>query len=435
MPAQKISNLKQQSSTITIEEKGDATKNGRTLILRGSTMPLMGAAWATEQNIQTTWYPGNSDDATQQVLGSRELPSTWSGEWHRTMMGDDRAEYTDESNQTTFIVNPMTMREIFDSFLRGGSLLVVTWRVEGQVANGQIYSSGQDLLSDNVQDENWSIIRAGRIKSMQTPIMSHTDIQWSIQFDWNGRGGTVARTVNTESEPNLHEDTQELLRKVNKFVLDTEAKKRKISTATTSLTLGKIEAYGAKPAAAFLELRSKMQLQINDFKRATGVARRLASQPQSLLASGATFARATANIMAKAHDDITRIPTELLTSKATPIATARAHRQVNTSLDEAIQIARESRSVRDKLAKDSQSASLGDKIPRKNGRNSGASVIATHVCREGDTPTSISIKYFKSPDHAVDILQANKLPWHLTQLQIGKILIIPSSRNQQGATE
>lgn len=50
---------------------------------------------------------------------------------------------------------------------------------------------------------------------------------------------------------------------------------------------------------------------------------------------------------------------------------------------------------------------------------------AIHVTIEGDTPMGLSIRYYETPDHAVDILNANGLPWSQVTFEKGSILIIP----------
>ena len=114
-------------SEIAIEEL-TATEVGllpRKLVLRGPSLPFMGAEWATEQNVKTTFYTGNRE-GTQQVLGPREVPSTWQGEWRRTMLGHDPAAYFDEFGANNAIVSPHILREIVDSILIGGAKLRVT---------------------------------------------------------------------------------------------------------------------------------------------------------------------------------------------------------------------------------------------------------------------------------------------------------------------
>jgi nucleoid-associated protein YgaU len=60
-------------------------------------------------------------------------------------------------------------------------------------------------------------------------------------------------------------------------------------------------------------------------------------------------------------------------------------------------------------------------------------VIAAYIIKAGDTPESISQHFYKTPDHAVDILRANKLSWYTATLTAGHILIIPALATQSAS--
>ena len=85
-------------SSLTIEELGPAGPDfqPRKIVLIGPALPFQGAEWGFENQIVTTWYPGNGQEATQQNLGPREMPSAWEGEWKRTLMGKSPSIFIDE---------------------------------------------------------------------------------------------------------------------------------------------------------------------------------------------------------------------------------------------------------------------------------------------------------------------------------------------------
>src|ERR1700722_19815557 len=66
----------------------------------------MGAEWAMKVSAVTTWYPGNPDEATQQVLGPQELPSRWNGDWRRTMIGTSPGGYIAEGGTALQLLAP-----------------------------------------------------------------------------------------------------------------------------------------------------------------------------------------------------------------------------------------------------------------------------------------------------------------------------------------
>src|SRR5208283_5301007 len=75
------------------------------------------------------WYPGNGDEATQQVLGPQELPSRWNGEWNRTRLGRQPALYSDETGSQITMVDPTDLRDVIESITRAGRRLRVVWGV------------------------------------------------------------------------------------------------------------------------------------------------------------------------------------------------------------------------------------------------------------------------------------------------------------------
>jgi hypothetical protein len=58
-------------------------------------------------------------------------------------------------------------------------------------------------------------------------------------------------------------------------------------------------------------------------------------------------------------------------------------------------------------------------------------LLAIYMTKDGDTPQRISQKFYKTPDHGLDILQANRLPWHQATFNKGQALIIPRLRSAQ----
>ncbi len=120
-------------SSLTIEETASAGAGfqPRKITLLGPALPFMGAEWGFENNVQTTWYPGNAIEATQQNLGPREMPSNWEGEWKRTLMGRLPTRYVDESGQEHKIVSPHVLREVFEDVARAARQGRPQLRIQG----------------------------------------------------------------------------------------------------------------------------------------------------------------------------------------------------------------------------------------------------------------------------------------------------------------
>ena len=112
------------SSILTIEElDSNGAAQLRVVTLVGPSLPFMGASWEGENELVTTWYPGNPDEGTQQNLGPKEMPSAWQGDWRRTMMGSCPTPCTDQQGNVTSVVDPSILRDTLESIFRAGRRL------------------------------------------------------------------------------------------------------------------------------------------------------------------------------------------------------------------------------------------------------------------------------------------------------------------------
>jgi hypothetical protein len=135
-----LDQLASVGSSITIEETVTTTPGGkpRRVVLVGAGLPFMGQAdWGGESKIITTWYPGNGVEGSQQNLGGTLMPSTWSGEWKRTLMGRSPSVFTDETGTRRALVDPHELWLALDDIRKGGARLRVTWAASSSVAEAR----------------------------------------------------------------------------------------------------------------------------------------------------------------------------------------------------------------------------------------------------------------------------------------------------------
>jgi hypothetical protein len=162
-------------SSISIEELEPTTPGGRPrkLILVGPALPLQGGIdWAGDTKLVTTWYPGNGVEASQQVLGAVEMPSQWSGEWRRAMMGRAPTTYYDETGTRRGIIDPMDLWSVLDDFRISAARLRVTWSIRGRELVGT-----REVGSDRPVD--FQVVREGRLKMLKVQPLTETEIPWS----------------------------------------------------------------------------------------------------------------------------------------------------------------------------------------------------------------------------------------------------------------
>lgn len=404
------------------------TTTGRSVVLRGSALPFMGAEWGFEQTMTTTWYPGNAAEATQQVLGPRELPSTWEGEWKRTLLGRTPVLYLDDQGDEQRLVEPHLVRQVLEDIGRRGHRLRVTWAVSGTTQTGP--------TSDfhTIHNEDVKITREGRIKSFRTPIDRHTDIRWTIEFHWAGRGtkGQKAVSVREDTDAStIANGISSSIGAMSAAVDDAIVKKTNtlVPRSATRLTLGQLESFAAFPSTLVNRTLRSLQFIESQFKRAGEVALRAARQPAEILNAVSNFAvntRAQANNFTDAAG---RVPVELKSSKTRADSVLNAGKFFDKGEQAAQQVARKAQEVLGKILLPISTVGNQGLVRGNSGTQAArpGDLIAVYVTREGDTPTSISIKFYGTADKAADLLKANKLAPYTPAFRKGQILAVPSA--------
>src|SRR5262245_32022572 len=113
------------ASSVTLTELRGGAVPGREIELRGPSLPFQEAAWEGEQRLKTV-YPAGNPEATQHVLGPRELPSQWEGMWRLTQMIGAPAVFRNVGSET-LVTHPADLRDLVENFRVEGTLLRVTW--------------------------------------------------------------------------------------------------------------------------------------------------------------------------------------------------------------------------------------------------------------------------------------------------------------------
>lgn len=437
------------SSSITIEETtGINGAEPRQIVLTGAALPFMGAEWAFENQVITTWYPGNPVEATQQNLGPRELPSTWQGDWRRTMLSRTPAQYLDGNGTLHTIIEPFALKDALETIGRSGIRLRVTWSVTATTAVGRVLGFG-----GVVRDDQPKIVREGLIKSARFPHTRHTDIQWTVEFHWASRGGTADRVVSTRQD-------DDLLQASNSMQASAAAMANAVDSAKslgTKFTLGKLEQLLGAPFRALNEFSQKIQQGVSRIRQLGMIATRAIKPPDlsaagravgsvnrafSNLAGGNSQPRDVTKSMANearillaasnAHQNAAgRLPAEVSTTRQTAAAVLRSTVYFANVSDHSILVARQAQALIERLRQPNfQRGNSGIISARESQTTRAGDLLAVHIVKDGDTPQRLSVLYYKNADHAADILSANKLPLHQTDLRVGSPIIIPVLANR-----
>lgn len=187
------------ASALTIEQ---LSGERRLLRLVGRALPYRPFNLKTGQRVQTTWLPG-SPRASVTVLGPTEDPSSISGYWKDKYLGEQTGvqAYGDSTLANPFIVDGsavVTVRQavdVVDALVREGQIVEVTWDM--QTRHGYLTEF----------DKNWHNIH---------------DLEWSMKFEWVGRGEPVVPSVFTQevSISNVSSTIKSTVDDINAFALE-----------------------------------------------------------------------------------------------------------------------------------------------------------------------------------------------------------------------
>jgi hypothetical protein len=127
------------------------------------------------------------------------------------------------------------------------------------------------------------------------------------------------------------------------------------------------------------------------------------------------------------HDRMSRRPAESQSLSQNLADMTRTAAYFNSTVREQIQVSREAQAL--SLSQQRQVALMGARGEIVAGTATNATttrtVIGVHICRQGDTSFSVSMKYYGTPDNAASMLRANKLSATLVRLPVGRPLVIP----------
>lgn len=414
------------STTITIEEltPSGAGLKPRVLTLRGTSLPFQGASWSSLLKVTTTWYPGNGDQATQQVIGPQDPPSHWDGEWRRTLLSREPTGYIDESGELHELVEPFDIRRVFEDIQRKGALLRVTMETRGTTLAG-------DPADRDQRPVNARLVREGRCTSFDTPIARHTDVKWSMAWDWVGRGIKRQPASGARKDPDLAEASADVEAAVDQMKAIVEGQIARsdalVRGSANRFTLGRLESVATQVVNAANQCHRRMLFYVGKFKQVARISQKLVRTPLAVANSTIDFARNTMYVANQYIAEQGRVPPEVASLKGSVADLLRAARYRQRTADAAARTARAAWELDARLRRILATASLrGTLSVRDSATTRAGTILAIRVCKQGDTPQNVSQRYYGTPDHGVDVLRSNRLPWMTPSFYSGQVIVIPS---------
>jgi hypothetical protein len=405
------------ASTVTILDLKGSGGVGRKLQLRGAGMPFRPAGWKGGNNIQTTWYPGNGEEATQQVLGPRELPSVWSGEWRYTWLSRTPAKFAEQGDISSGVdvSSPETLKQLFESLIRGGMRLRVIWEQSG-----------------SRPEMNAKIVREGRAKDWEFNYERAQDLAWSVTWEWQSRGRGKQAPVQTRDES--LETKLALYRSKAESIIALQIKDiksgRTAKQIPDQLTLGQLESLAQAPSAIINQVQQRTRSLIAGAQKVVDLINTIGDAPFSI--SNATLQLVAETVQAGNQfvDSFNRTPSELLSTKTAARDIIRAFRDFNRTTESVREFVATSSEVDLALRRVTTQVALQGAQSARATSNAN-DIITIHIAKEGETPTTLSLKYYGSPDNALDILRANNLPWFQSGFRFGDPIVIPNLSSQR----
>lgn len=306
------------------------------------------------------------------------------------------------------------LRDIKES----GSLLRVTW-------------------ATSVDGEDVSIVREGRLETLKWSVETIHDIGWEFMFTWVGTAGSDGRRVASTRDDNSS-DTVALTASLNQLVdvlvgLNVAiGNKFKVPTAS-SFSLGQLEALAKVPLALVSGFLADAQSMVAKVTRIGDIIATTGNEPFAIANMFVEFARATVVQSNAAIDKLTATPPDLMSSKSTALDMLRAAKVFGRSVVEQQRLAGTASDLEHK-ARLQVSNNPGGPVPTYAAGSpfKGSGILAVYEVRAGDTPLSISMWFYQSPDYVLAILKANHLPWGTVNLTTGQVLIIPELPSKKG---
>jgi hypothetical protein len=403
------------ASTMMIEElSADGQSVNRSVTLQGSTLPVAGAKWGFENRLKTTWYPGNQDEATQQTMGRQEAPSAWSGTWSSTMMArDGGAQLSDAASGSQGVVDPFALWSFLELILSSGRRLRVTWSLDQQAS----------ASSANATTVAWKIVRTGRCKRFVPSFGYAQIVDWEIEFEWASRGKSTARVAQTRdasigNNSAAYASALAAVQAANQLNFNT--------VGPSYLSLGLLEQLSGAPlGAAESASIAAGQLQ-NDLQAIVGLGSNLAQQPYQVTKSAVATGRDAQATASGTYFSLSGQAPETFSTQTDATSVLAAWSNF-AQMQDACRLAWGAAWLFTRQVQQTipiHAPVLQGELGPQNSADS-STILAVHVCKQGEILPAISLRYYSSPDHADDIARANNLAWHTYLIPPGTILVIP----------
>jgi hypothetical protein len=394
----------------------------REIKLVGPGLPKQGsAAWGGTQRVITTWYPGNSAQATQQVLGPTESQSTWTGVWNTTRLYRTPCIYEPRPGTELRMVFADGLREVVEDILRSGVLL-------------QVYWTSQELGTFGTR----GIERVGRAVSWNFNYTRLDDIDWTITWEWTSRGSSQQKVIALR-EDDTNQANMATMAAIGAAVDDAVNKtkiqlsKRTIPKSASKFTLEQLGQILDGPSRLMRDFSQTMNRISNRVKTLGDLINKVRGMPYELQNQALDVAVTAVQSANHFKDAITRTPPELYDAQQRLSTLTRATAYMKGGTDTADNVVATTypiaASIRSQIESRRASGQDGKAMPTGGNQaatnNANKTQVTVHVVKTGQTLMSISMIHYGIPEGAYGIAVCNGLSLRVVAPPVGKVLIIP----------
>lgn len=235
-----------EAPAFVIEE---ITGQRRSVALRGRALPHQGSAsWGGRMRTKSNWYAGNPE-ATLQVLGPEELPTTIEGWW--------KDRYLSADVSVTGFDAPTTSEElvaIFDAIRIAGQALRVSWGPH---------------------------VREGVLTKFEVKPIRVEDHPWEAEFTWYKRDGVNAPRATTDRRPESEVRAQ--MTAMDDVSVQEPVTVVSSSSASFAASLTSIRGACGKAFDAVRTIQGQAALPVNAVQQMTAAASSIRSEVETLL--------------------------------------------------------------------------------------------------------------------------------------------------------
>lgn len=371
-------------SQVIIEEQGGRR---RTLTLRGAALPFQGAEWTGEQIEDTSWNPGSSV-ATQQVLGPKEPPSEWEGEWNTTRLVSLPALFADGASEKS-VSRADELADAADGIRVSGQLLRVTW----------------------VMRPGRRRVMYGRLTKLALKYTRADDVHWNATFTWIGLAPNATATVPSDSETLAATRAAALAASQAAANIEAAAiiqSNPKVKNSASTFTLGDLEALADAPKQIVASFANAAKAVDSRLRQLSDIAAKIRGEPSEVMGQIVDAARDAVAVANGFVDAMTRQTPESMSTRAKVANLLRAVDYFGAAQVQAELIADAAARTRAAAAARRAAGQRAGADPR--GLAGGGDLLAVVVPRLGDTMLSISKRFYDGDDLSDLLSRANGFP-------------------------